>query len=140
MAKELFGTAVNCIDGRAQQPVWDWMRYFCNTQYVDMITEPGVDKCLREGSPEMIDAIKTKIRLSLHGHGSNVVAVVGHYDCLINPASREKHWEDISQATEVVVSWGLAARVVGLYVNEWLTVELVIDTNESKQPSAIYDR
>jgi hypothetical protein len=130
-----FCVAINCIDGRAQQPVWDFLRYFCNTQYVDMITEPGVDKCLREGSDEAVEAIKSKVKLSIHGHGSNTVAVVGHYDCLINPASREQHLADITQAAKVVESWGLPARVVGLYVNEWLTVELVSDTVERAIPS-----
>src|SRR5262245_61065380 len=130
MPRDRFCTAINCIDGRAQQPVWDWLRFFCNTQYADMITEPGVDRCLREGPDEIVQRIKRNVKLSIDGHGSNVVAVVGHYDCLINPATREKHWEDITQAAKVVDSWGLPVRVVGLYVNEWLTVEQVFDTEE----------
>jgi len=95
-----------------------------------MITEPGVDKCLRQGPAEVVEAIHKKLSLSILGHGSSLVAVVGHFDCLINPATKEQHWEDIAEAARVVASWGLQARVVGLYVNEWFAVDLVSDTEE----------
>ncbi|HSS22178.1 MAG TPA: carbonic anhydrase [Pyrinomonadaceae bacterium] len=130
MPRDVFCTAVNCIDGRAQRPVWDWLRYHCNVDYVDMITEPGAEKCLVQGHPGTVDAIKSKVKLSLEGHGSSVIAVAGHHDCLINPASREKHWGDIVEAARIVESWGFNARVIGLYVNEWFTIELVTDTKE----------
>ena len=38
-----FGTAINCIDGRTQEPVIDFMKQKYNIDGVDMVTFPGVD-------------------------------------------------------------------------------------------------
>jgi hypothetical protein len=38
-----FGTAINCIDGRTQEVVIDYMKQKYNTEGVDMVSFPGVD-------------------------------------------------------------------------------------------------
>lgn len=43
-----FATAINCIDGRAQMPVNEWVRKNLGADYVDTVTEPGVDKAITE--------------------------------------------------------------------------------------------
>jgi hypothetical protein len=45
-----FGTAINCIDGRTQEPVLEFMKQKYNIDGVDMVTFPGVDAviCNRE--------------------------------------------------------------------------------------------
>jgi len=48
MASGKFGTAINCIDDRAQAPVSDWIKENHSVDYVDTITEPGSDKVLLE--------------------------------------------------------------------------------------------
>jgi hypothetical protein len=48
MAKE-FATAINCIDGRAQIAVTDFLQRTFDVAYVDMITEPAPSKILSEG-------------------------------------------------------------------------------------------
>ena len=130
MKRERFATAINCIDGRAQVPVIDWLRLHCNVQYVDLITEPGADKCLAQEFSDVTVTIKNKVRFSLEVHGSSVIAVVGHHGCIANPVSKEEHWEQISQGAKVVASWGMSVRVVGLYVNEWSSIDLISDTRE----------
>lgn len=129
-SKEQFATAINCIDGRAQVSVMDWLRSHCNVHYVDLITEPGADKCLAQAFSDVIITIERKVRLSFEVHASIVVAVVGHHDCLANRASKEEHWEQISQGLKVVTSWGLKARVLGLYLNESSLIDVVADTQE----------
>jgi hypothetical protein len=52
------GTAINCIDGRVQEPVAAWLKERYHLDYVDMITEPGADKVLATGSPEALTAIR----------------------------------------------------------------------------------
>ncbi len=49
---DTFGTAKNCLDGRVQIPVLDWIKLHSRVQYVDMITEPGVDKVLAQGKQD----------------------------------------------------------------------------------------
>ena len=46
MAAGRFGTAVNCMDGRVQEPVLAWLKERYELEHVDMITEAGPDKAL----------------------------------------------------------------------------------------------
>ena len=49
--RKSFGTVLNCIDGRTQIPVINWIKENFNVEYVDLITEPGMDKIVSEGNP-----------------------------------------------------------------------------------------
>jgi hypothetical protein len=125
MATGTFGTAINCIDGRAQGPVADWVKVNGNVQYVDMITEPGADKVLAQGSPSRIESIKQSALISVNAHKSGIIAIAGHHDCAANPVSKDEHVAHIRTAMQVIASWGLPVRIVGLWVNEWGYVEVV---------------
>ena len=130
LTRERFATAINCIDGRAQGPVTDWLRLHFNVDYVDMITEPGADKCLVHGPAEVIEAIERKVKLVLKVRGTKLLAVAAHHDCLANPVSKEEHSELIIQGIKVVASWGISERIVGLYVNEYRWIDVVFDTQD----------
>jgi hypothetical protein len=129
MINPKFATAINCIDGRAQTPVRDWMRLHLNVEYIDVITEPGADRLLTQGADHVIQAIETKVRLSIQVHDCRSVAVVGHYDCRANPVSKEQHFEHIKAGVAVVKSWGLQVQVIGLWVNEYNWVDVVCDSS-----------
>ncbi|MEO7000427.1 MAG: carbonic anhydrase, partial [Ktedonobacterales bacterium] len=43
MATGTFGTAINCIDGRVQAPVAEWLKINCHVTWVDMVTVAGPD-------------------------------------------------------------------------------------------------
>lgn len=120
-----FATALNCIDGRTQIPVINWMKENFNVDYVDLITEPGMDKVLSQGNWIESERLKEKVIISMTAHNSNVVAVVGHYDCAANPVSDCKHLHDIVSSTYVVKSWCLPVKVVGLWVDEFQCVHVV---------------
>lgn len=130
MTENRFATAINCIDGRAQIPALDWLKLHCNVHYVDLITEPGADKVLTQGPTETIAAIKRKAQFSFQVRQSGLIAVVAHHDCLANPVSKGEHWEAIEESVRVINSWGWSARILGLWVNEWGSVDLVCDTRE----------
>jgi carbonic anhydrase len=126
MSKEgTFGTVITCMDGRVQEPVAQWLKQRLNLNFVDTITEPGVDKLMAEGSHEQQEGVRAKVLISTNAHGSRVVAVVGHADCAGNPVSKEKHLEQIRQAVATVQSWGLNISVLGLWITEPWTVEHV---------------
>lgn len=124
-----FGTAVNCIDGRVQTPVSEWLQHHAHVKYVDMITFPGADQVLASGDREKIIRIAEKIKVSIEAHQSNVLAVVGHFDCAANDVTIEEHKKQVSKGVELIKSWKLGVRVIGLYVNEWNSIELVCDTD-----------
>lgn len=131
-----FATAITCIDGRVQQPVVDWVRLYTNVRYVDLITEPGPDKELSEGAATIISEIVRKVRFSIEHHGSSLVALAGHEPCAANPVSREKQLEQIVEGVRVLMSQELPARVVGLWVTESGSVDLVCDTEERSVPGS----
>jgi hypothetical protein len=130
---DTFATAITCIDGRVQQPVADWVRLHANVRYVDLITELGPDKALSEGNTEVIAEIVRKAWFSITHHGSSIVALSGHDTCAANPVSKEEHFEQIIEGVRVLISYELPVRIVGLWVNEWGSVDLVWDTKERER-------
>ena len=46
MSANQFVTAINCMDGRVQIPVIEYMKTTYDVEYIDMITEPGTIKTL----------------------------------------------------------------------------------------------
>jgi len=128
MARGPFATAINCMDGRVQDPVAVWLKERFQVDYVDAITEPGPDKLLGEKQPDACESIKRRVMISVNAHGSRVVAIVSHHDCAGNPVSKEEHLTQLAKCMDVVSSWGLeGAQVLGLWVNESWQVELIHD-------------
>ena len=125
MAEGKFGTAINCMDGRTQIPVSDWIKEKYNIDYIDTITEPGVDKVMSSADVGKLEQVKSKVLISINKHGSTVIAVAGHHDCAGNPVSKEEHISQIKKSVDTIKSWELTAQVVGLWVNENWKIEPV---------------
>lgn len=136
MAEETFATAINCIDGRAQRPVTEWLRARYGIDYVDTVTVPGADAALqRLGAAEMA-FLRDAVEVSVNAHHSRVVAVAGHYGCAAYPASEGEHRAAIAKAVDVVAAWGLPAQVLGLWVNAQWQAELVTERGPAPSESA----
>ena len=119
MAEGKFATSVSCIDGRIQTPISTWIKDNHSVDYVDTITEPGLDKRIFE-FPEIAEEIRKKVTISIKAHKSELVVVSGHADCAGNPVSDEEHKQHIAKGVEVVKSWNLGVDVRGVWVdNNW---------------------
>jgi len=116
MVEGKFATSVSCIDGRIQIPLAKWIKENYSVDYVDTITEPGVDKTITENS--IFESIKTKVSISINAHKSELVVLSGHYDCAANQVSNEEHIALIKKGIEVVSSWNLDAKVIGVWVDD----------------------
>jgi hypothetical protein len=128
MAHGKFGTAINCMDGRVQLPVIEWMKKQYKLDYVDMITEPGADKMVAGGSFNQLEAIKNKALISIEKHGSRIIIIAGHDDCAGNPVTPEQHKEHLRQAVKKVLSWKLPVGTVGaVWINKDWKVEVVTE-------------
>jgi carbonic anhydrase len=125
MSTPRLGTAINCIDGRVQEPVTQWMKAEYRLDYVDMITLPGPDEALVRGLVEVVDHVKSAVRVSIQQHGSSVVAIAGHHDCTANPVPAAEHLAQIKQCVQIIRSWHFSVVAVGLWVNDRWQVELV---------------
>lgn len=135
MAVGKFATAINCIDGRAQRPVSEWIRVQFSVDFVDTITHPGPEKALTEGSQDVVDAIRQNVGVSVSAHQSQLIAVAAHYQCAGNPVSDDEHKAQIRAACQSIAGWGFPARVVGLWVNDWWQVEKIADSDDSAFPA-----
>ena len=127
MAQGTFVTAINCMDGRVQLPVIEFLKKKYHVDFVDMITEPGPIKILAENSdPVLVESIRSRVQISHEKHGSRVVAVVGHDDCAGNPVDRDTQLEQIDKAISLGRSWGLEVEFIRLYVNgkNWSATEI----------------
>jgi hypothetical protein len=114
-----FVTAVNCMDGRVQLPVINWMKKEYDASFVDMITEPGPNKILAENEPcVLIDSLKKRIEISVVKHASTCIAIVGHFDCAGNPVGKETQIEQIRTSVKRIQSWGYMVPVIGLWIDD----------------------
>ncbi|MCK4310315.1 MAG: hypothetical protein KAV80_02555 [Methanomicrobia archaeon] len=119
MKKIKFATAINCMDGRVQIPVIEWLKRKYSASYVDMITEPGPNKILAESKDDpVIETIKRRVEISVNKHASEIIAIVGHYDCAGNPVDRDTQIKQIRSAIRIVESWNFNVQIIGLWVDE----------------------
>jgi carbonic anhydrase len=123
MAKGKFATSVSCMDGRIQIPLTIWIKENFSVDYVDTITEPGIDKQVADNTD--LESIKTKVGISINKHESELIIVSGHYDCAGNPVSNEEHITQIKKGIEVISSWNLGVKVVGVWVDDTWKINTV---------------
>ena len=115
MTEGKFATSISCMDGRIQIPISNWIKENYSIDFVDTITEPGVDKILFDN--DCIDSIKNKVSISINAHKSQLIVVSGHYECAANPVSDEEHIAQIKKDVEIISSWNLDAKVLGVWVD-----------------------
>jgi carbonic anhydrase len=123
MAKGKFATSVSCMDGRIQIPLINWIKENFSVDYVDTITEPGIDKLVADNTDP--ESIKIKVGISINKHESELIVVSGHYDCAGNPVSNEEHITQIKKGIEVISSWNLGVKVVGVWVDDTWKINTV---------------
>ncbi len=123
MSEGKFATSVSCMDGRIQIPLAQWIKENYSVDYVDAITEPGVDKNITKDS--VTESVKIKSRISIHVHKSELVVFSGHYNCAANPVSDEEHIEFIKKGVNVISSWNLGVKVIGVWVDDSWNVHAV---------------
>lgn len=109
------------MDGRIQEPVTRYLKENHGAEYVDVITEPGPCGILA-GDPDgqTVDSIMKRTDISLHKHGSRLIAVSGHHDCAGNPVEEEAQKKQILASVEFLKGRYPDADVLGLWIDgEW---------------------
>lgn len=121
-----FCTAINCMDGRTQLPVIEYLKKKWLTDYVDTITEPGPESILSDPGHALVKSIRDRVMISVHKHHSEVVSVVAHGDCAGNPISKDEQLDMLRRAMDIVVGWELNITVVGLWLEgpDWEVQEV----------------
>ena len=128
MSQGLFACAINCMDGRTQEPVTRYLKEKLGVDYVDEVTEPGPIKHLVEGTPAWVENIKCCCDISVIKHNAKAVAIIGHHDCAGNPQPKEVQLTQIRESVGKVRAWYPEIPIYGLWVDEnWQVNEIVAD-------------
>jgi len=127
--RDIFFTVINCIDGRVQIPVIDYLKERFKVDHVDSVTEPGPNLILAEGrDTNTIDSILARVNLSLSRNKSTGIAIAGHYDCGGNPAGYDEQIIHIKKAVRFLKERYKAIPIIGVWVDEnWLVHEVDCD-------------
>lgn len=126
MAK--FACAVDCVDGRTTKPLLKYMEHRYGVDYVDQVTEPGPARILAHNdNPHVIENIRHRIGISVHNHGSKVVAIVAHSQCAGNPIEKDHQLQQLRQAKTTIDSFEFEVEVILLWICEDFESVEVID-------------
>ena len=120
---ETRATCLNCMDGRVQLPVLTWIRANYPVNFVDVITEAGMDGVLAQ--QDDISEILRSIKVSVNLNKSTRLFVIGHYDCRGNPVDDKQHHVQIIEAVKRLKPLWPGQTIVGLWVNDQWQVEPV---------------
>lgn len=130
MKSGTFLTVINCMDGRVQLPVQNWLMGQKMADFFDTITEPGADFVLSNGSDDLIQHIYQEVMISVSLHRSNSILLVGHHDCAANPVDQEQHIHHILKGIRKIQAWDLGVRTYGLWLGENWRVECIYDSEK----------
>jgi|WetSurMetagenome_2_1015567.scaffolds.fasta_scaffold664410_2 hypothetical protein len=126
MSKGSFASAINCMDGRTQLPVIEWMKNQYKIDYVDSITEPGPVRILAEAvDASAIESIRRRLTISVAKHGSKRVAIVAHADCAGNPVDKQTQLCQLRAAAAAVLVWDMDVRLDLLWLGDDWRVERI---------------
>ena len=94
--------------------------------YVDSITEPGPNLVLaKQIDKTLVQSIITRVQISIEKHFSMAMAVVGHYDCAGNPASKEEQLQHLVDAIRFLRQQYGEITIIALWVDEnWQVNEI----------------
>ena len=93
------------MDGRVQLPVIQYLQKRFNVKYVDSITEAGPNLILaKQNNAALVQAILGRLRISTDKHNSVGIAIVGHQDCVGNPAPYDEQLAQIKESVEFLRS------------------------------------
>jgi len=107
-----------------QLPVITWIKENYPVDFVDVITEAGMDNVLANQGD--ITEVLRSINISVNINKSTKLFVVGHYDCRGNPVEENVHREEIAVAvSRLKVHWP-NHEIIGLWVNKNWAVEVVL--------------
>lgn len=121
-----FCTAINCMDGRVQLPVINYLRQRFNAEHVDSITEPGPNLILgKQTDKALVQSILARVNISVEKHSSVGIAIAGHYDCAGNPATEEEQLQHLIAAVKFLRVQYREIPIIGLWVDEnWKVNEI----------------
>jgi len=121
-----FVTAINCMDGRTQVPVFEYLQKRFEATYVDTITEAGPVAILAANPySDRGRSILRRVDISAYKHHSNGIAIVAHDDCAGNPTEKTTQLQQLAAAVKFIAQQYASFEVIGLWLGtDWIVQEL----------------
>lgn len=127
-----FCTAINCMDGRVQLPIINYLTARFKTRHVDSVTEAGPVLCLAEKTDsEQTKSILRRTDISINKHKSIGIAVIAHYDCAGNPADEEMQTSQLLAAVNFLAGCYPNVEIIGLWVDSDWSVKEICSTSKT---------
>lgn len=126
-----FACAFTCIAGEITEAVIDFMRKEYGVDYIDLITEPGINRVLANSHsipPILLRRFKKSMEISVNKKESKIVAIAGHEGCLDNPHGKQVQTQHLEECRRTIESFGCKGieKIVLLWIrDDCKTVEVV---------------
>ena len=122
-----FGTAINCMDGRVQVAIHEYIKQNYGVTYVDTITLAGPVKVIARRKPfNLVKDLRRRVRISVEIHQSKIVALVGHTDCAGISEPDELQKIHLIESVKRVKKWYPQIEVIGLWLDDDFQVVKII--------------
>lgn len=113
-----FATVINCMDGRVQLQVNEYVSSKFDKEYIDTITLAGPCKIISENKKHtLIKNLKFRIDVSVMKHKSEYIFIVGHYDCAGITRSDEMQKEYLLDSVNKLEKWFPNTTVKALWLD-----------------------
>ena len=119
-----FATVLNCMDGRVQRKVRDYLKASFGARFIDTVTAPGMVKNLAATTGRTAE-ILTDSRVSTVRHGSTQIAVAAHADCAGNPIPDAAQKKQLGEAMARLRHEFPDADIVALWLDSHQIVERI---------------
>lgn len=117
-----FCTVINCMDGRVQQPAWEFLRRRFDVDYVDTVTEPGPVALLEHADETSEDPLVRnvirRVRIAVNKHASVGIAVAAHAGCAGNPVDEATQRRQLQLSVDWVRRTFPSVPAIGLWIDE----------------------
>ncbi len=119
MTHLVHGAVINCIDGRVQEVVTDYLCKRWHVEYVDVITEAAPARVLAERTDgQVVSHLRSSVLGSLRQQASPRLALAAHSDCESDPVPEAVQREHLNAAVAWLTAEFRQAEVIGLWVDQ----------------------
>jgi carbonic anhydrase len=134
--KMSFYTAINCMDGRVQLPVINYLSSRFKAEHIDSITEAGPVLYLAErAGSEQTKSILRRTEISINKHKSKGIAVIAHHDCAGNPADDCIQISQLPPAVNFLADLYPNTEIIGLWLDSSFSVKEICSTSNTHIPA-----
>jgi hypothetical protein len=121
-----FSVAINCMDGRAQLPVIEFLKKRFNADFVDCVTEAAPAQILAgETNRRQVQSIIDRIDLSITQHKPVAIAIIACEQCPGDSADKQKQLERLDLSVKFLKRQYSSVEVIGLWIDKnWAVNEI----------------